>query len=312
MVQKNSLNKPKIIAIIGPTASGKTSLAVRLAKKFNGEVVSADSMQIYKGLDVGTAKVTTEEMQGVKHHLIDIVLPHERYTAAQWNEDAKRVIQEIISRGKLPIIAGGTGLYISSLLYGYNFYNAQEDIKAREKYYNLIEEKGADYVYDYILNKAPHLASQIDKNKHRQLARYLEIIEDGDVKSLEKGKEKSEYDYLLFGLDVPRETLYENINKRVDIMVNSGLKDEVQELMKDNKFIGSQASLAIGYKEVIDYFNGITDFNSSIELVKQHSRNYAKRQLTWMRKMENLVWVHPTDKNIENMVQEFLKGENHA
>lgn len=306
MVQKNSLKKPKVIAIIGPTASGKSSLAVYLAKHFNGEIISADSMQVYKGLDVGTAKITNKEMDGVVHHLLDVSSPNERFTAADWKQKAEDAVNDILSRGKLPIIAGGTGLYISSLLYGYDFYNAKEDFSLRDKYLIELKEKGVEYLYNLLKEKSPELASKVEKNKSRQVIRYLEIAENGDCKnsSLEK---KEKYNYLLLGLLVPREQLYERINKRVDEMVANGLEKEVNGLLEQGLDLSSQAALAIGYKEVIEYKNGKTSLETAIELIKQHSRNYAKRQLTWMRKMKGLVWVNPFDKeNIKNLVSEFL------
>lgn len=307
MVQKNSV-KPKIIAIIGPTASGKTSLAVHLAKTFNAEIVSADSMQIYKGLDIGTAKVTTEEMDGVPHYMLDVAEINSRFTASDWVSGAKNAIEEILKKSKLPIIAGGTGLYISSLIYGYNFYNAKEDFKLREKYTKLLEEKGSDYLYNILIEKDPSLKSIVDKSKPRQIIRYLEIaLGSSEDKRNISGKNEEEYNYLLLGLDVDRELLYSRINQRVAEMVKNGLVDEVKSLVSGGMKEDFQGALAIGYKEIISYLNGEITLESAIELIKKNSRNYAKRQLTWMRKMKNLVWVSPTETDkIIRIVQEFL------
>ena len=308
MVQKNSLKKPKIIAIMGPTASGKTALAIKLAKEINGEIVSADSMQVYKNLDIGTAKITEKEMAGVKHYLLDVANFNDRFTVSNWKDLAETAIQTILSCGKTPIIVGGTGLYISSLIYGYNFYNAEENFEIRKKYEKILEEKGAENLYNILKEQSPILAEKVDKNKTRQVIRYLEISENCCNK--ENFMQEEPYNYLLLGLDIPRDTLYNRINKRVDIMANNGLLNEVRSLINLGFDRSSQAAQAIGYKEIFEFLDGNISEYQAYENIKQHTRNYAKRQLTWMRKMKNLIWVDPFNyENIKNLVENFIMEE---
>lgn len=305
MVQKNSVNKPKIIVIVGATASGKTSTSVRLAKEFNGEIISADSMQIYKGMDVGTAKVTPSEMLGIKHHLIDIVEPTESYSVAMWVRDAKEKITEIISRGKNPIIVGGTGLYVTSLLNGYSFFDTPQDDERRNYYKSVLQEKGIDYLHNLLKEKSPAKAEEIDKHKTKAVIRALEIIDHGGIEE----KTEPPYKYLLIGLNHPRDVLYDRINLRVDEMFTHGLMQEFETLRKIYGLTSShQSAGAIGYKELFLYENKEIDLETTKDLIKQHSRNYAKRQLTWFRRMPNIVWLSPTSEyeKIKGLVKEFI------
>jgi len=307
MVQTDSLIKPKVVVVVGPTASGKTSIGVMLAKEFNGEVISADSMQIYKDMNIGTAKVTIDELQGVPHHLLDLVDPTENYSVANWVADAKEKIEDIISRGKTPIIVGGTGLYVTSLLKGYDFFNAPQDDTVRENYRKILQEKGIDSLYQILVEKDPVKAQTIDKNKTKAVIRALEIIDAG--KSFNASENIEPYNYLLIGLNHDREILYERINNRVDIMIKKGLIEEFNKLKKVYKLNPShQSAGAIGYKELFPLISGEVDLNTTINLIKQHSRNYAKRQLTWFRKMENIIWLSPVleQKEIKERVKGFL------
>lgn len=307
MVQTNSLEKQKIVVIVGPTASGKTSVGVRLAQKFNGEIISADSMQIYKQMNIGTAKVTKEEMQGVAHHLIDIVNPTENFSVALWVKLAQEKITEIINRGKTPIIVGGTGLYVTSLLNGYSFYDVPENQELREHYRNILINEGEDALYNILKQKNEERAKEIDKSKHKAVIRALEIIEANKETTHIKNNEP--YNYLLIGLNHDRESLYNRINKRVDLMINNGLLDEFDFLITKHKLNRThQSAGAIGYKEIFDLKDNIVSKEKTIELIKQHSRNYAKRQITWFKRMKNIIWFSPISEyeQIEISVDKFL------
>lgn len=305
MVQKNSIKKTKIVVVVGATASGKTSTSVKLAQKFNGEIISADSMQIYKGMDIGTAKVTLGEMGGIKHHLINIVEPTENYSVAMWVRDAKEKIADIISRGKSPIIAGGTGLYITSLLNGYSFFDTPQDDERREYYRSVLKEKGVDYLHNILKEKSLEKAEAIDKHKTKAVIRALEIIDNGGTEE----KTEPPYDYLLIGLDFQREELYSRINSRVDEMFANGLMKEF-EMLRNRYGLSPhhQSAGAIGYKELFPLINEEVDLCTTKSLIKQHSRNYAKRQLTWFRRMPNIIWLSPVSEyeKIESLVKEFI------
>lgn len=306
MVQENCLVKPKIVAIVGPTASGKTALSIALAKRFNGEIISADSMQIYKYMDIGTAKVTRSEMDGVPHHMIDIVEPTESYSVAMWVDETRKLIEDIISRGKTPFIVGGTGLYVTSLLKGYTFNSVPENKDLREHYYKIYQEHGVEPLYDEIVAKSPAQAKGIDKHKLKAIIRILEVLNGrDDFKDLYKDRGE-EYNYLLIGLSGDRAELYNRINLRVDKMIEDGLIDEFRNLIQNHGLTKDcQSAGAIGYREFFPYIEGSVSLEDTINLLKQHSRNYAKRQLTWMRKMDNIHWL-TIDDNIESLVGNFL------
>ena len=304
MVQENCLKKPKIVVIVGPTASGKTATSISLAKRFNGEIISADSMQIYNHMNIGTAKVTKTEMDGVPHHMIDIVQPPENYSVAMWVDETRQLISDIISRSKIPFIVGGTGLYVTSLLKGYTFHNVPENKDLREHYYKLYKEQGIEPLYNEIILKSPDMAKGLDKNKTKAVIRTLEIIHGEENKC--RSDRGEEYDYLLIGLADDREKLYERINARVDRMIDEGLIDEFKDLIENHGLTKTcQSAGAIGYRELFPYIEGSSTLDETITLLKQHSRNYAKRQLTWMRKMDNIKWLTRED-NIEKVVSDFL------
>lgn len=306
MVQKNSI-KPKIIIVVGPTASGKTKMGITLAKKFNGEIISADSMQIYKGMDIGTAKVKKEEMCGIKHHMLDVVSPSDSYSVSLWKEKTEKIIEDIIKRGKTPIIVGGTGLYITSLVKGYTFFEAGENLEFRTYLENYLKENGPEELYKLLERKNSALAKSVHPNKTKAIIRYLEILEENPTYTLEPQEEK--YDYMLLGLDMEREKLYNRINKRVDKMLEEGLIEEVKNLQA----VGvSKTSLgAIGYKEILEHLEGKITYDEAVALIKQRSRNYAKRQLTYMRKMDNIEWIRFDDiKTAQNKCLEFLNKGN--
>ena len=304
--------KEKVIVICGPTASGKTALSIELAKKINGEIVSADSMQIYKDMNIGTAKPTIDEMQGIKHYLLDFVSPEERYSVAQYKQDAKRAIKEIIKKGKIPIIVGGTGLYVDSLIYEIEYNDIKIDEEYRNKLEAIVEKNGLEELYKKALEIDPVAMEKISKNDKKRIMRILEIYKaTGKTKTqqeLESRKKPVEYDYRIFAINWDREILYQRINKRVDIMIEQGLVNEVKNILdKYDKF--PTAMQGLGYKEVVDYINGIYTKEEMIEKIKMETRRYAKRQLTWFRKNKQTIWLDGTN-DIQNNINIILEGIN--
>ena len=277
--------KQKVIAVVGPTASGKTSMAIEIAHKYNGEIISADSRLVYKGFDIASAKPTIEERQGIQHYLIDIVEPEFDYSAGDYYKDAKKVIEDIISRGKTPIIAGGTGLYIRILLENYNLPEVETNYELREQLNNLEKEELLDE-----LNKIDSVTYERvkDANK-RRIVRALEIIKTLNRPLSDFNIEKEpeyEVEWLMPKL-TSREELYERINKRVDLMIEQGIVEETKYLLKKHGRIKNFVC-TIGYKEILEYLDGNCTLDEAIDKLKQHTRNYAKRQLTWFRKNPEL------------------------
>lgn len=286
--------KPKVIVICGPTASGKTALSIELAKKINGEIVSADSMQIYKDMDIGTAKPSIEEMQYIKHYLLDFVSPDERYSVAQYKKDAKNAIKEIIAKGKTPIIVGGTGLYVDSLIYEIEYNDIELDENYRKELEYLIDTKGLEELYKKAIEIDPVAMEKISQNDKKRIMRILEIYKaTGKTKTeqeIESRKNPVEYDYKVFAINWDREKLYQRINKRVDIMIEQGLIKEVENIVKKyNKF--PTAMQGLGYKEVVQYIEENCTKDEMIEKIKMETRRYAKRQLTWFRKNKQTIWL---------------------
>jgi len=309
------MKKPTVIVICGPTASGKTALSIELAKRINGEIVSADSMQIYKDMNIGSAKVTTQEMQGIKHYLIDCVLPSERYSVANYKQDAKQAIEEILKNGKIPIVVGGTGLYIDSLIYEIEY----KDIKINEEYRKELErikeEKGLEVLYKKALEIDPKAMEKISQNDYKRITRILEIYEaTGKTKTQQEQESRLNeipYNYKVFAIDYDREKLYERINRRVDLMLEKGLIDEVRGLLEKYKEFPT-AMQGLGYKEVKQYLDGELSKEEMIEKIKQESRRYAKRQLTWFRKNKQTVWINgmvSANENINIILEESNIGE---
>lgn len=304
--------KPKVIVIVGPTAAGKTAISIELAKKINGEIISSDSMQIYKDMDIGTAKVTNEEMQGIKHYLVDCISPAERYTVSDFKKEAESAIEEILSKGKVPIVVGGTGLYVNSLIYGIEYQDMQFD----ENYRNELMQKAESVEgLEKLWNDANSIDSEamknISKNDKKRIIRVLEIYKatgktktELEILSRSKGVK---YDYKVFGITMDREKLYERINKRVDIMIDKGLEEEVRNLFKKyDKF--PTAMQGLGYKEVKQYFDGILSREDMIDKIKQESRRYAKRQLTWFRANKETIWLDSLKNTIEKNI-DIILGE---
>lgn len=278
--------KPKVIAVVGPTASGKTKLAIELAHKNNGEVISADSRLVYKGFDIASAKPAMEEREGIPHHLIDIVEPEFDYTAGDWMKDAKKAIEDIVSRGKTPIVAGGTGLYFRVLLEHYNLPEADTNYELRAELEQKSKEELAEELKVLDIQAYRNLTSDISK---RRIIRILELINTlgKPLAEIETQKEP-EYDTRWIMPEIPsREWLYDRINKRVDIMYEQGIVEETKKLLEKHGRI-SNFTETIGYKEILAYLDGDWTLDEALDKLKQHTRNYAKRQLTWFRKNPNL------------------------
>lgn len=303
------MDKPKVIVICGPTASGKTSLGIKLANRINGEIISCDSMQIYKDMDIGTAKPTLEERKAAKHYLVDFVSPDKRYSVADYKKDAEEVIDKIISEGKTPIIVGGTGLYLNSLVYGIEYPNIETDLKYREELEKKVLVEGLEKLYDEAEKIDPEAIKKISPNDKKRILRILEIYHaTGKTKTemeIESKKKGVKYDYKIFVLNMEREKLYDRINKRVDIMIENGLEEEVRKLIeKYTKF--PTAMQGLGYKEIIEYFDNKITRDEAIEKIKMESRRYAKRQITWFKSYKNAIWLDAENENNVDIILEEL------
>ena len=304
------MDKPKVIVIAGPTASGKTALSIELAKKIDGEIVSADSMQIYKEMDIGTAKPDNEEKQGIKHYMMDFVKPDQAYNVASYKRDAKNAIKEIIEKGKTPIVVGGTGLYIDSLVYEIEYVDIETDLEYRNMLEERAEKEGLEKLYEEAKKIDEKAMEKIGCNDRKRILRVLEIYHQTGKKKTEldeESRKEPEYDYKVFAIDMPRDILYDRINRRVDIMLENGLVDEVRNIYEKYKIFPT-AMQALGYKEVVEYLENKITKEEMIEKIKQESRRYAKRQLTWFRKNKNIIWLNGTenlDKNINIILEEL-------
>lgn len=285
--------KIDVVAIIGPTASGKTALSIRLAKEINGEIINGDSMQIYRHMDIGTAKITEAEMEGIPHHLLDIKEPTEGFSVAEYQQLVRGKIEEIQSRGKMPILVGGTGLYVQAVLYDFQFAKQEVDEQARLHYYAELEKLGPEAMHAKLLQIDPAAAAEIHPNNTRRVIRALEMIELAGVSRAEEQFNRGDtplYNHLIIGLDMERAKLYERINLRVDLMIEAGLLEEVRALY-DAGIRDVQSIKAIGYKELYAYFDGFVTLDEAIEQIKQNSRRYAKRQLTYFRNKMEIEWI---------------------
>lgn len=295
-----------VVAIIGPTASGKTALSIQLAKLIDGEIINGDSMQVYKGLDIGTAKITAAEMDGIPHHLLDIKEPTESFSVAEYQQLVRAKIDEISARGKVPIIVGGTGLYVQSVLYDFQFTKEQVNEEARSLYYKELEKIGPEAMHAKLAALDPETASNIHPNNTRRIIRALEMVElSGTSKAADEHNRGDIplYNHLIIGLDMEREKLYERINLRVDIMLEQGLIQEVRELY-DAGIRDVQAMKAIGYKELCAYFAGLVSYEDAVDQIKQNSRRYAKRQLTYFRNKMDVQWIGTNWEQVKSLFAE--------
>ena len=300
--------KPKVIAIVGPTAVGKTALSIEVAKACNGEIINGDSMQIYRELSIGTAKIMEEEMEGVPHHLLDIKDPTDSFSVAEYQKLVREKIEDIASRGKLPIIVGGTGLYIQAVLYDFRFTEQQ---KTDERRVEELERLSPSELFTMLQNLDPAAAQEIHPNNVQRIIRAIERFElTGKQKNeieQDQGHEKV-YPHYIIGLSIDRELLYERINKRVDIMIDKGLIDEVKRL-HEKGIRDVQSIQAIGYKEIYAYLDGRISLEDAIDTLKQNSRRYAKRQLTYFRNKMDIHWYNPflDNKRIIKEINDFLQ-----
>jgi tRNA dimethylallyltransferase len=294
------MNDNKILIICGPTASGKTALSVECAKLLNSEIISADSLLIYKNLNIGTAKPTDEEKRGVQHHLIDVVAADKNFSVSDYENLAIPIIDNLLLNGKTPIVCGGTGFYVDSILYKRQFGNIGSDNNIRMKYEKLLLEYDNQYLYNILQEKDFETAKLLHPNDIKRIIRALEIYEiTGKKKSEQKDELMPRYNYLAVMIDYDRETLYNRINKRVDIMLSNGLIDEVEKLVDSGITIKNQSMQGIGYKEVLEYLKNDINYSTMSDIIKKNSRNFAKRQITYFKKLSNLLKIPPkNDINI--------------
>ncbi|ENZ36491.1 tRNA dimethylallyltransferase [Clostridium butyricum 60E.3] len=291
--------KQKLLVLGGPTAVGKTELSIKLAKELKGEIISADSMQIYKYMDIGSAKVTEQEMDGIKHHLIDVIEPNVPFSVADFKEYGEIALKNILSKNKFPIIAGGTGLYINSLTCNMTFTEAEKDEEYRLYLEKLSEEKGNDFVHEMLKEIDPISYKEIHANNRKRVIRALEVykLTKKPFSSFNVGEDfyKSDYDVYYYVLTMNRDKLYERINKRVDIMIEKGLLEECIKLREMGYTSDMQSMQGIGYKEILYYLENKISFEDAVNMIKQGSRNYAKRQLTWFRRDKRCIFL---DKDV--------------
>ncbi|MGE6601609.1 tRNA (adenosine(37)-N6)-dimethylallyltransferase MiaA [Lysinibacillus fusiformis] len=292
---ENKLQQAEVVAIVGPTASGKTALSIELAKKYNGEIINGDSMQVYKGLDIGTAKITEEEMEGVPHHLLSFLEPTESFSVADYQKLVRAKIADIQARHKLPIIVGGSGLYVQAVLFDFQFTDEKVDEAARQAYYDELAKLGPEAMHGKLKQLDPQTAEAIHPNNTRRVIRALEMLELSRVSKAAEAQNRGEvplYNHLILGLgqNMSRDVLYDRINRRVDLMMENGLLEEVRGLWQQN-IRGVQSIQAIGYKELYDYLDGKCSLEGALDSLKQNSRRYAKRQLTYFRNKMDVHFV---------------------
>jgi tRNA dimethylallyltransferase len=310
--------KPLVI-LTGPTAVGKTDLSIQLAKRIGGEIVSADALQVYKLMDIGTAKVTREEMDGVEHYLIDVLEPDEEFNAATFKRMANEAIEEIYAKGKIPVITGGTGFYIQAVLYDIDFEDGEgysdddERAKLREKFTCMLNEHGAEYIHDRLREVDAESAESIHPNNTQRVIRALEYCYMTGGKfskhNATQRQKKSDYNFSYFVLNDDRKKLYERIDRRVDVMFEKGLLDEMKSLTDRGLTRENQSMQAIGYRELFDYFDGVKTLDETKELIKQNSRRYAKRQLTWFRRERDVTWInYPDFEGSKERVLDYIEN----
>lgn len=304
------MNKKPLIILTGPTAVGKTSLSISLAKAVDGEIISADSMQVYKYMDIGTAKITPEEMGGVPHYLISEFSPDEEFNVVKFQQYAKSYIKSIHEKNKIPILVGGTGFYIQAVLYDIDFEENEMDSSYRNELEQLAKTKGSDYLHELLADLDPKSGEAIHPNNTKRIIRALEYIkqtgEPISVHNEEQSKKESPYNYRYFVLNKDRSKLYEAINQRVDIMIEKGLVDEVKGLMTMDYTKNLVSMQGLGYKEIINYLEGNCSFNDAIEILKRDTRHYAKRQLTWFKREKDIIWVNKDDFTDEADIIDYL------
>ena len=291
-----SHSKRPLIILTGPTAVGKTALSVKLAKAINGAIISADSMQVYRGMDIGSAKVTKDEMEGVPHYLIDVLDPDEEFHVVRFQEMAKAAMEEIYAKGQIPILTGGTGFYIQSVLYDIDFTSQEEDTAFRDKLENLAKQQGNEVLHEMLKNVDPVSAEKIHANNVKRVIRALEFYEKTGQPISEHNEaeaaKKSPYAFCYFVLNDDRDKVYDRIEKRIDLMLDAGLIEEVKSL-KEKGYHKSMVSMqGLGYKEILSYLDGEITLDEAVYILKRDTRHFAKRQLTWFRREKDVTWVN--------------------
>ena len=297
-----------LVIITGPTGIGKTELSLELAKKYKGEIISSDSMQIYKKLNIGTAKIDLDKTS-IPHHMIDIIEPSDNFTVADFKSSAKKIITDINNRGGLPFLVGGTGLYINSLVYNLDFTETEPDYEYRDELREILEEEGSEFLYEKLQDQDKNMAEKIHKNNSQRIIRALEILKNGNKKGDNFREENNDYNLIYIGLNMDRAKLYQKINQRVDKMIDLGLIDEVKNLLDEGLDKNSQSLKAIGYKEVISYLDGNIDFDEMVNLIKKNSRHYAKRQLTWFRRDKRIKWLDRESETILSDLENYIDSK---
>ena len=303
--------KYPLVILAGPTAVGKTAASIGLAKALHGEIISGDSMQIYRGLDIGTAKITAEEMEGIPHHLIDIKEPWESFSAAEFKERADALIAAICKRGKLPIIVGGTGFYINGVLYEYHFGEAHQDETYRQELLQYQKEHGSEGLWQLLHLRDPKSAERLHPNDEKRVMRALEVLHVTGIPASERqeqiDRKEMRYHAVYFGLSLPRDVLYDRINRRVDLMIAQGLEQEVRSALAAGVPKDAQSMTSLGYRQMIQYFDGELSLEKAIELIKRDTRHFAKRQLTWFRHDPNVQWVNKQNKTEDEITEELVQ-----
>jgi tRNA dimethylallyltransferase len=304
--------KQELLVIVGPTAVGKTALSLDLAKTFDGEIISGDSMQVYRDMDIGTAKVSPEEQKEVPHHMIDLIDPDTPFSVQEFQKLARQKIAEISARGRLPMLVGGTGLYIEAVTHDYDLPHVPENPGLRDELRGLAESKGNEYLYRRLSEVDPNAAAKLHPNDLRRIIRALEVYYvTGKPFSSLKGKGTSPYDALWIGLTMPRELLYERINRRVDQMIEDGLVEEVKRLKERGYHLGLTSMQAIGYKEIMSYLNGEMTLDEAVHSIKKGTRKYAKRQLSWFRRLKEIHWFDVTEPQCLGEIRKLVAGKFH-
>lgn len=304
------MSKIPLVVITGPTASGKTDLAIQTALQLKGEIISADSMQIYRYMNIGTAKPDLKKRQGIPHHMIDICDPNDDFNVAMFQKQAVEVIRHIAERGRLPILTGGTGLYINSIIYPMNFTNADDDQKYREKLNVLLSKNGAEWLHKQLEKIDPRSAERLHPNDTRRVIRAMEVYhltgKPMEAYRQEFNKLESPYNLLIYGLTMDRQKLYERINLRVVKMIDTGLIHEVKGLLSKGYTKELVSMQGLGYKEIVDYLKGLTTLDESIRILKRNTRRFAKRQISWFKREEQIIWMDPIKMGSLKAVEDYL------
>lgn len=303
--------KQPLIILAGPTAVGKTAASIGLAKAVHGEIISGDSMQIFRGLDIGTAKITAEEMEGVPHHLIDIKEPWESFSTAEFKERADALIAQICQRGNVPMIVGGTGFYINGVLYEYHFGEAIHDASYRQELLRYQEQYGNEALWKLLQERDPQSAQRLHPNDEKRVMRALEVLHVTGIPASQRqeqvDRQDMRYRAVYFGLSLPRDILYDRINRRVDMMMAQGLEQEVRNALAAGVPKDAQSMTSLGYRQMIQYLDGALSLDKAVELIKRDTRHFAKRQLTWFRHDPNIQWVEKQNKTEDEITEELVQ-----